>query len=209
MYFQTTIFSFQIIFHAFSHTFLSTRIFTNVCKQQFLIFKHMYQTSPKYLLKKKRFTSLFYFSFSFSFENKKRELHATDIKQIKTYGTFWYENDFFFFFKLKKNWKLLFANICENTCGWKSVWKYVKCCLKNKNCCLKIQTKHSLCVFKKDFVLTYIYIYIYTHTHTHHIQSNVTLHIPLFKSLSSRLGVLQKQSNHSNGPFHITNFNSL
>ena len=82
-------------------TFLKTQRECLICifKQQFLIFKHMYQTSPKYLLKKKRFTSLFYFSFSFSFENKKRELQATDIKQIKTYGTFWYENDFFFFFK--------------------------------------------------------------------------------------------------------------
>ena len=36
-----------------------------------------------------------------------------------------------------KNWKLLFKNICENTCGWKSVLKYVKHCLKTKNCCLK------------------------------------------------------------------------
>ena len=36
-----------------------------------------------------------------------------------------------------KNWKLLFENFCENTCGWKSMWKCVKCCLKTKNCCLK------------------------------------------------------------------------
>ena len=43
-----------------------------------------------------------------------------------------------------ENWKLLFENICENTCGWKSVWEYVKYCLKTKNCCLKIQTKHPL-----------------------------------------------------------------
>ena len=43
-----------------------------------------------------------------------------------------------------KNWKLLFKNICENTCGWKSVLKCVKCCLKIKNCCLKTQTKHHL-----------------------------------------------------------------
>ena len=41
-----------------------------------------------------------------------------------------------------KNWKLLFKNICENTYGWKSVLKYVKCCLKTENDCLKIQTKH-------------------------------------------------------------------
>ena len=41
-----------------------------------------------------------------------------------------------------KNWKLLFKNICGNTCGWKSVLKYVKCCLKTENGCLKIQTKH-------------------------------------------------------------------
>ena len=34
-----------------------------------------------------------------------------------------------------KNWKLLFENICENMCGWKSALKCVKCCLKT-------QTKH-------------------------------------------------------------------
>ena len=36
-----------------------------------------------------------------------------------------------------KNWKLLFKNICGNTCGWKSALKCVKCCLKTENCCLK------------------------------------------------------------------------
>ena len=44
--FQTIIFSFQTIFYAFSYTFSHTRIFTNVFKQQFLVFKHMYQTDP-------------------------------------------------------------------------------------------------------------------------------------------------------------------
>ena len=34
-----------------------------------------------------------------------------------------------------KNWKLLFKKICGNTCGWKSVLKCVKCCLKTENCC--------------------------------------------------------------------------
>ena len=43
-----------------------------------------------------------------------------------------------------KNWKLLFKNIYGNTCGWKSVLKYVKCCLKTENGCLKTQTKHPL-----------------------------------------------------------------
>ena len=43
-----------------------------------------------------------------------------------------------------KNWKLLFKNICGNTCGWKSVLKCVKCCLKTENGCLKSQTKHPL-----------------------------------------------------------------
>ena len=43
-----------------------------------------------------------------------------------------------------KNWKLLFENICKNTCGWKSALKYMKCCLKTENGCLKIQTKHPL-----------------------------------------------------------------
>ena len=41
-----------------------------------------------------------------------------------------------------KNWKLLFENICGNTCGWKNVLKCVKCCLKTENGCLKTQTKH-------------------------------------------------------------------
>ena len=48
-----------------------------------------------------------------------------------------------------KNWKLLFENICGNTCGWKNGWECVKCCLKTKNCCLKIQTKHHLSLKKK------------------------------------------------------------
>ena len=43
-----------------------------------------------------------------------------------------------------KNWKFLFENFCEKTCGWKSVLKYVKCCLKTENCCLKTLTKHPL-----------------------------------------------------------------
>ena len=43
-----------------------------------------------------------------------------------------------------KNWKLLFENICENIYRWKNVLKYVKCCLKTKNNCLKTQTKHPL-----------------------------------------------------------------
>ena len=47
-----------------------------------------------------------------------------------------------------KNWKLLFENICGNTCGWKNALKCVKCCLKTENSCLKTQTKHPL-VFKK------------------------------------------------------------
>ena len=50
-----------------------------------------------------------------------------------------------------KNWKLLFENICENTCGWKSMLKCINCCLKTENNCLKTQTKHSLYihVFRK------------------------------------------------------------
>ena len=43
-----------------------------------------------------------------------------------------------------KNWKLLFKNIYRNMCGWKSVLKCVKCCLKIKNSWLKTQTKHLL-----------------------------------------------------------------
>ena len=51
-----------------------------------------------------------------------------------------------------KNWKLLFENICGNTCGWKSALKCVKCCLKTKNGCLKTQTKHPLCYPWFDFL---------------------------------------------------------
>ena len=43
-----------------------------------------------------------------------------------------------------KSWKLSFKNIFGNTCGWKSVLKCVKCCLKTENGCLKTQTKHPL-----------------------------------------------------------------
>ena len=43
-----------------------------------------------------------------------------------------------------KNGKLLLKNICENTCGWKSALKYVKCYLKTKNDCLKTQIKYPL-----------------------------------------------------------------
>ena len=50
-----------------------------------------------------------------------------------------------------KNWKLLFENIFENTCGWKSTLKYVKCCLKTENCYLKSQTKHPLSELMSPF----------------------------------------------------------
>ena len=46
-----------------------------------------------------------------------------------------------------KNWKLLFKNICGNTCGWKSALKCVKCCLKTKNGCLKSLTKLKITFF--------------------------------------------------------------
>ena len=39
---------------------------------------------------------------------------------------------------------MLFKNICEYTCGWKSALKYVKCCLKTENSGLKSLTKHPL-----------------------------------------------------------------
>ena len=45
-----------------------------------------------------------------------------------------------------KNWKLLFKNFCENTCGWKNMWKYVKYYLKIENCCLEIFIKHPLSI---------------------------------------------------------------
>ena len=45
-----------------------------------------------------------------------------------------------------KNLKLLFENICKNTCGCKNALKYVKCDLKTEKCCLKTQTKHRLSI---------------------------------------------------------------
>ena len=49
---------------------------------------------------------------------------------------FW---NLFFFLELRfhlvyvfKNWKLLFKNICKNTCEWKSTLKCVKYCLKTE-----------------------------------------------------------------------------
>ena len=61
----------------------------------------------------------------------------------------WHMPVFFFFYYHRarlvhvfKNWKLLFENICGNTCGWKSTLKCVKWCLKIKNYCLKTQTKY-------------------------------------------------------------------
>ena len=58
-----------------------------------------------------------------------------------------------------KNWKLVFENIYENTCGWKSALKYVKCCLKTKNDCLKSQTKFfpKNVLFTKFFQLSTLY----------------------------------------------------
>ena len=50
-----------------------------------------------------------------------------------------------------KNWKLLFENICGNTCGWKNTWKYEKYCLKTKNSCLKTQTKHPIINIASSF----------------------------------------------------------
>ena len=47
---------------------------------------------------------------------------------------------------------MLFKNIYRSTCGWKSVLKYVKCCLKIENGCLKTQTKHQQKGLGKDVV---------------------------------------------------------
>ena len=41
---------------------------------------------------------------------------------------------------------MLFKNFCGNMCGWKSVLKYVKCCLKTENYCLETLTKHTLSI---------------------------------------------------------------
>ena len=72
---------------------------------------------------------------------------------------------------LFKNWKLLFKNICENTCGWKSVLKCIKCCLKTKNGCLKTQTKHPLNLSTFEFSFLYIYIKGYISFSTYTIRS--------------------------------------
>ena len=72
--------------------------------------------------------SYFYFLF----------LKSKDYSKLKRHCTEWFlENSRARLVHVFKNWKLLFENICGNTCGWKSVLKCVKCCLKTKNCCLK------------------------------------------------------------------------
>ena len=58
-----------------------------------------------------------------------------------------------------KNWKLLFENICGNTCGWKSVLKCVKCCLKTEDGCLKTQTKHPL--YYLAYFCYYLWAFLY------------------------------------------------
>ena len=37
-----------------------------------------------------------------------------------------------------------FFLLCRNTCEWKSIWKYVKYCLKTKNVCLNRCTKQPI-----------------------------------------------------------------
>ena len=64
-----------------------------------------------------------------------------------------------------KNWKLLFENFCGNTCGWKSVLKYVKCCLKTENCCLKTLTKHPLNFQSKLAPKPYVRHRVHNHMH--------------------------------------------
>ena len=48
---------------------------------------------------------------------------------------------------------MLFENIYENTCGWKSALKCVKYCLKTENGCLRSQTKHPITALIADKTL--------------------------------------------------------
>jgi len=41
-----------------------------------------------------------------------------------------------------------------NTCGWKSVWKYVWCCLNTENCCLSYDIKQALNIFRRQIRLS-------------------------------------------------------
>ena len=59
-----------------------------------------------------------------------------------------------------KNWKLLFKNIFENMCGWKSMLKYIKCCLKTENSCLKTQIKHPLIVLVLVLDLRWMFLFL-------------------------------------------------
>ena len=52
-------------------------------------------------------------------------------------------------------------NFCENTCGWKSVQKFVKCCLKTENYCLKTQTKLKKCMHLPFFFFLSVFLWLY------------------------------------------------
>ena len=59
-------------------------------------------------------------------------LHRKKIDSSEELGHVWYvclNNSFNFF---------------ENMCRWKSVWKYMQCCLKIENMCLNTCTKQAL-----------------------------------------------------------------
>ena len=79
-----------------------------------------------------------------------------------------------------KNWKLLFENFYGNTCGWKSVLKYVKCCLKTENCCLKTLTKHPLIL--SFFLLTSANVFSMAHGNlTPHSNTYILLNLASYK----------------------------
>ena len=76
-----------------------------------------------------------------------------------------------------KNWKLLFKKIYGNTCGWKSVLKCVKCCLKTENDCLKTQTKHPLSVCLPSVSIALGIFFVPRHcSWDHQTQQNIHTH---------------------------------
>ena len=60
-----------------------------------------------------------------------------------------------------KNWKLLFKIFYRNTCRWKSVWTYVKYCLKTENYYLETLTKHPLSLLFLDLSFFFSFFFFF------------------------------------------------
>ena len=96
--FKQHITHFSTLFHAFQHTFSPTCIFTNIFKQQFLVFKHTYQTDPQ--------THPFYFS-CFKHGHLKKKVKSCLQQLCRTLVTFI---------------EMYSRGHCNGSCGGTGVW---------------------------------------------------------------------------------------